>query len=43
MDHLSETYIAPGARFPWRDAPPGFVTRVVVDRIYGVGPWGHAF
>lgn len=43
MDHLSEAYIAPGARFPWRDAPPGFVTRVVVDRIYGVGPWGHAF
>jgi PPOX class probable F420-dependent enzyme len=43
MDHLSGVYIAPGARFPWRDAPPGFVTRVVVDRIYGVGPWGHAF
>lgn len=43
MDHLSEVYIAPGARFPMREVPPGFVTRVTVDRIYGVGPWGHAF
>lgn len=43
MDHLADVYIAPGALFPWRDAPRGFVTRVAVDRIYGVGPWGHDF
>lgn len=43
MDHLSEVYIGPGAKFPMRDAPPGFVTRVNVERIYGVGPWGHDF
>ncbi len=43
MDRLSETYLGPGTKFPMRDAPPGFVTRVSVDRIYGVGPWGHAF
>lgn len=41
MDHLSEVYIGPGAKFPWRDAPPGFVTRVAIDRIYGAGPWGR--
>jgi len=43
MDHLSEIYIGPGSEFPMRDVPPGFVTRVSVERIYGVGPWGHAF
>ena len=43
MDHLCQFYIGPGSEFPWRDAPPGFVTRVEVERIYGVGPWGHDF
>jgi len=43
MDHLAEFYVGPGEEFPMRDAPPGFVTRVTVDRIYGVGPWGHDF
>ncbi len=43
MDHLAEFYIGPGERFPMRDMPPGFVTRVTVERIYGVGPWGHDF
>lgn len=43
MDHLAEFYIGPGERFPMRDGPPGFITRVTVERIYGVGPWGHDF
>jgi PPOX class probable F420-dependent enzyme len=43
MDHLAEVYIGPGQVFPMREAPPGFVVRVTVDRIYGVGPWGHDF
>lgn len=43
MDHLAEFYIGPGSQFPMRDGPPGFVTRVTVERIYGVGPWGHDF
>ena len=43
MDHLAEIYLGPGLRFPMRDAPPGFVVRITVDRIYGVGPWGHNF
>lgn len=43
MDQLAEVYIGPGAEFPMRDAPPGYVTRVTVERIYGVGPWGHDF
>lgn len=43
MDHLSEFYIGPGEKFPMREMPPGFLTRVKVDRIYGVGPWGHEY
>ena len=43
MDHLSEFYIGPGSEFPMREVPPGFVTPVKVERIYGVGPWGHDF
>jgi PPOX class probable F420-dependent enzyme len=43
MDTLAEAYIGPGAKFGWRDAPPGFVIHVTIERIYGVGPWGHDF
>jgi PPOX class probable F420-dependent enzyme len=43
MDHLAELYIGPGHVFPMREVPAGFVVRVTVDRIYGVGPWGHDF
>jgi PPOX class probable F420-dependent enzyme len=39
MDRLAEYYIGPGAQFPFRDAGPGYVTRVTIERIYGVGPW----
>ncbi len=39
MDRLAEAYIGPGARFPNRDMPDGFVIRVAVERIYGLGPW----
>ena len=39
MDRLAETYIEPGAVFPMRDAPPGFVIHVEIERIYGLGPW----
>lgn len=43
MDELAPAYMGPGAKFPMRDAPPGYVVRVTVDRIYGVGPWGHDY
>jgi len=43
MDQLAPAYMGPGAKFPMRDVPPGFVMHVTVDRIYGVGPWGHDF
>jgi PPOX class probable F420-dependent enzyme len=43
MDRLAPAYMGPGAKFPMRDVPPGFVMHLAVDRIYGVGPWGHDF
>jgi PPOX class probable F420-dependent enzyme len=39
MDALAEHYLGPGARYPMRDAPPGVVTHVTVEEIYGQGPW----
>ncbi len=39
MDRLAEAYIGPGATFPNRDMPDGFVIRVAVERVYGLGPW----
>ena len=39
MDRLAEAYIGPGARFPQRDFPDGFVVHADVSRFYGVGAW----
>jgi PPOX class probable F420-dependent enzyme len=40
LQKLASTYIGPGVKFPpMEDPPPGFITRVKVERISGVGPW----
>jgi len=40
LQKLAEVYIGPGVKFPPMDnPPPGYVTRIRVDRIEGVGPW----
>ncbi len=40
LQRLAEVYIGPGVKFPpMEDPPPGYVTRMRVDRIEGVGPW----
>lgn len=40
LQRLAEVYIGPGVKFPPMDNPPrGFITRVKVKRIEGVGPW----
>ena len=40
LQRLAEVYIGPGVKFPpMQDPPPGYVTRIRVDRVEGVGPW----
>jgi PPOX class probable F420-dependent enzyme len=40
LQRLAHTYLGPDVTFPpMPDPPPGFVTRVTVDRLGGVGPW----
>lgn len=42
LQELAHTYLGPGVKFPpMPDPPPGFVTRVVVERVGGIGPWGR--
>ena len=40
LQRLAHTYLGPDVRFPpFDNPPPGFVTRIKVDRVAGVGPW----
>ena len=40
LQRLAWTYIGPEAVFPaMPDPPPGYVTRVRVERVSGIGPW----
>jgi PPOX class probable F420-dependent enzyme len=40
LQRLAHTYIGPDVVFPaMPDPPPGFVTRIRVDRVSGMGPW----
>lgn len=42
LQRLAEVYLGPGVKFPpMPNPPPGYVTRVRVDRIGGVGPWAN--
>jgi len=40
LQRLAHTYIGPDEVFPpMPDPPPGFVLRITVERLGGVGPW----
>ena len=40
LQRLAHTYLGPDVKFPPMDnPPPGYITRISVDRIAGVGPW----
>lgn len=40
LQELAYTYLGPDVTFPaMDDPPPGFVTRISVERLGGVGPW----
>lgn len=43
LQRLARTYLGPDVVFPaMPNPPPGFVTRVRVERVSGVGPWQSA-
>ena len=40
LQRLAYVYLGPGVKFPaMDDPPPGFVLRIVAERLGGVGPW----
>ena len=40
LQRLAHTYLGPDVVFPaMPDPPPGFVIRIGVERVSGVGPW----
>jgi len=40
LKRLAAVYLGPGVKFPPMENPPsGYVTRIRVDRVTGVGPW----
>ncbi len=40
LQELAYIYLGPSVRFPaMPNPPPGFVVRITVDRISGIGPW----
>ncbi|MGO4445785.1 PPOX class F420-dependent oxidoreductase [Mycobacterium sp. 2YAF39] len=39
LENLAQTLANPDAKFPPPDAPPGFLTRIRIDKVGGIGPW----
>ena len=40
LQRLAEVYLGPGVKFPpMPDPPPGYVLRISVEHVGGVGPW----
>lgn len=40
LNKLAQTYFGKGSDFPpMPEPPPGYVTRIKVDRLAGLGPW----
>ena len=40
LQRLARIYIGPDVKFPPMDSPPpGYITRIQIERITGVGPW----
>jgi len=39
LAELAKTLASPDVAFPPDNAPPGFLTRIRIDKVGGVGPW----
>ena len=43
LQRLARGYLGPDVRFPpMPDPPPGWVIRIAVERVSGIGPWAPA-
>jgi len=43
LQHLAHTYLGPEVIFPGMpNPPPGYITRITVERVRGVGDWGQS-
>jgi PPOX class probable F420-dependent enzyme len=42
LQRLARVYLGPDVKFPpMDDPPPGYITRITVERVGGVGPWAR--
>jgi hypothetical protein len=42
LQQLARVYLGPDVKFPpMDDPPPGYIARITVERIGGVGPWAR--
>jgi PPOX class probable F420-dependent enzyme len=39
LTELTTAIFGPGTNFPPPDSPPGYLTRITIERVGGVGPW----
>ena len=39
LQRLAHTYLGPSVEFPPPESDPGYVLRIVPDRLGGIGPW----
>ncbi|ORM24202.1 TIGR03618 family F420-dependent PPOX class oxidoreductase [Williamsia sp. 1135] len=39
LAELAATLAPPGSGFPPEDAPPGYITRIRIEKVGGIGPW----
>jgi PPOX class probable F420-dependent enzyme len=39
LTELAEVMLGPGSGFPPQGSPPGYLTRISIDKIGGSGPW----
>jgi hypothetical protein len=39
LEDMAPTMAGPNAHFPPDNAPPGYLTRIRIDKVGGMGPW----
>lgn len=39
LDEIATSIFGPGTGFPPPDSPPGYLTRITIEKVGGVGPW----